>query len=210
MAKYETTLRGDLHSFIDFLENNQSRLGSSISLEDSSVYRIGDVNVAIYVLERYSYLGSNRVSLSITLVEYQNSINKEIAGYLVQLKNADTTNESKCYGFLPEDNKEYLEAYNDKDFFNTIKSTYVSIVSDAYCDVVYDDYFTNELHCYHIPQVNLGKNLADEVNAKIDNVCPRTCACARASALCLALCRPAYGLLSALFQSLQGQCLQVL
>lgn len=101
------------------------------------------------------------------LIEYQNSINKEIAGYLVQLKNADTTNESKCYGFLPEDNKEYLEAYNDKDFFNTIKSTYVSIVSDAYCDVVYDDYFTNELHCYHIPQVNLGKNLADEVNAKM-------------------------------------------
>ncbi|HHX52945.1 MAG TPA: hypothetical protein GX703_05465 [Erysipelothrix sp.] len=74
MAKYETTLHGDLHSYIDFLENNLSRLGTSISLEESSVYRLGDVNVAIYVLERYSYFGSNRVSLNITLVEYQNSI----------------------------------------------------------------------------------------------------------------------------------------
>lgn len=33
------------------------------------------------------------------LIEYQNNINEEIAGYLVQLKNADKTNESKCYGF---------------------------------------------------------------------------------------------------------------
>ena len=46
------------------------------------------------------------------LIEYQNNINEEIAGYLVQLKNADKTNESKCYGFLPEDNKEYLNSYN--------------------------------------------------------------------------------------------------
>lgn len=48
------------------------------------------------------------------LIEYQNSVNEEIAGYLIQLKNVDTTNQSKCYGFLPEDNKEYLKNYDNR------------------------------------------------------------------------------------------------
>lgn len=55
------------------------------------------------------------------LIEYQNSVNEEIAGYLIQLKNADTTNQSKCYGFLPEDNKEYLNEYDADKIFAIIK-----------------------------------------------------------------------------------------
>lgn len=56
------------------------------------------------------------------VIEYQNSINEEIAGYLVQLKNVDTTNESKCYGFLPEDNEEYLEKYKCEKLLSVIGS----------------------------------------------------------------------------------------
>ena len=78
------------------------------------------------------------------LIEYQNSINKEVAGYLVQLKNADTTNESKCYGFLPEDNEKYLKDYNNIELSEIIKSTesvdndiniYKDILDMFYCKI---------------------------------------------------------------------------
>lgn len=103
----------------------------------------------------------------VDLIEYQNSINREIAGYMVQLKNADKSNKNKCYGFLLEDNEEYLETYSVNNLSNSIKATYVSVVSDAYCDVVYDHNYSHELLCYHIPQVNLGNNLANDINKKI-------------------------------------------
>ena len=55
------------------------------------------------------------------IVEYQNEINKEIAMYLVQLKNADLTNERGCYGFLIEDNRKYLENYNETSILKIVK-----------------------------------------------------------------------------------------
>lgn len=100
------------------------------------------------------------------LEEYLNSVNKEIAGYLIQLKNADTNNEEKCYGFLPQDNKKYLEEYDNKTFLTKFNKAYVPIVSDAYSAVVYDDSLS-ENYYYHIPQIKLRKNITSEVNEKI-------------------------------------------
>ncbi|MBQ5905147.1 MAG: hypothetical protein IIW88_04700, partial [Clostridia bacterium] len=37
--------------------------------EDSSDFTIGDVRCSVRVFERYSYMGKNRVSLSITLLQ---------------------------------------------------------------------------------------------------------------------------------------------
>lgn len=56
------------------------------------------------------------------LIEYQNSINDEIAGYLIALKNADESNENLCYGFLPVNNQEYLENYNADNLKKAISS----------------------------------------------------------------------------------------
>lgn len=67
------------------------------------------------------------------LIEYQNNINEEIAGYLVQLKNADKTNESKCYGFLPEDNAEYLEQYEGEKVFPI---TETKSMEDSYNEIL--------------------------------------------------------------------------
>lgn len=47
------------------------------------------------------------------LVDYQNAINTDIAEMLVKLKDAETNNDKLVYGFLPEDNVEYLEKYDD-------------------------------------------------------------------------------------------------
>lgn len=72
------------------------------------------------------------------LEEYLNSVNKEIAGYLIQLKNADTDNEEKCYGFLPQDNKEYLSKYDkDKLLKLATEKNYTQVVSDAYNNFIF-------------------------------------------------------------------------
>ena len=67
-------------------------------------------------------LSSNSKKEIPNVIEYQNSINQEISRYLVQLKNADTVNAHGCFGFLPEDNKEYLENYQSKNLLSIIET----------------------------------------------------------------------------------------
>ena len=43
------------------------------------------------------------------------------------------------------------------------------LVSDAYSDVIFDDYYSNKLNCYHIPQVSLSNGRAYDINAKMYN-----------------------------------------
>lgn len=68
MAKYERHLRGDFRGLLTLIEQGIMRGSISASLEDASDYTLGNVRVAVRVFERYSWLGSNRVSLSVTLV----------------------------------------------------------------------------------------------------------------------------------------------
>lgn len=67
MAKLERTLWGDMNELLNRIENGILAGSISATLEDSSDFTIGDVRCAVRVYERYSYAGSNRVSLSITL-----------------------------------------------------------------------------------------------------------------------------------------------
>ena len=68
MAKLEKQLRGDFHGLLMSIEDGIRKGSISATLEDGSDYRAGDTQVAVRVFERYSWLGSNRVSLSVTLV----------------------------------------------------------------------------------------------------------------------------------------------
>ncbi len=74
MAKYTRRLAGDFRALLLAVE--QGILGGSVSasLEDSENYQVGDVQVAVRVFERYSWLGSNRVSLNVTLVGHGNNL----------------------------------------------------------------------------------------------------------------------------------------
>lgn len=67
MAKYQRSLRGSFDDVLGIVNDVVMR-SMSASLEDSSEARIGDVRVAVRVYERYSWIGSNRVSLNLTLV----------------------------------------------------------------------------------------------------------------------------------------------
>lgn len=77
MAKYVTTLKGTLNSFIPYLQNQILSGSLSASLEDSYERTVNDIRILVQVYERYSAVGSNRVSLTVTLIE--NGENIELA-----------------------------------------------------------------------------------------------------------------------------------
>ena len=66
MAKWETTVRGDFNQLLTKIENGIVNGSITASLEDSSDFRGGNARCSVRVFERYSYMGSNRVSLSVT------------------------------------------------------------------------------------------------------------------------------------------------
>ena len=70
MAKLETIVRDE--SFDAVLERIEKGIlnGSfSATLEDSSDFESGNSRCAVRIFERYSMIGSNRVSLSVTLFQ---------------------------------------------------------------------------------------------------------------------------------------------
>ena len=68
MAKLERTLTGDFDARLDYLHDGILGGSASASWEDGSDYSGPDFRWAVRVYERYSLLGGNRVSLSLTLV----------------------------------------------------------------------------------------------------------------------------------------------
>lgn len=53
----------------------------------------------------------------------QKMVNQEIAKCLIKLKDADKTNKYGCYGFLPENNKQYLSEYDDGELLKCVVSS---------------------------------------------------------------------------------------
>jgi hypothetical protein len=74
MAKYESMLKGDYDELLRILHNGIVNGSASASYEDGSDYRDGNVRCAVRVYERYSMIGSNRVSMNITLVGNGNDL----------------------------------------------------------------------------------------------------------------------------------------
>lgn len=68
MAKKECILNGNFDVIIKDIEATISNFSTSVSLEDSSDYTNDQLKCSIRVFERYSMIGGNRVSLSITLL----------------------------------------------------------------------------------------------------------------------------------------------
>ena len=68
MAKYERPLTGDFDRVLTYLHDGILEGSASASYEDGSDYAAGEIRCAVRVYERYSAFGSNRVSLTLTLV----------------------------------------------------------------------------------------------------------------------------------------------
>ncbi len=74
MAKYEKRLTGSFDGFLHYLEDGILNGSASASYEDGSDWSCGGVRGAVRVYERYSWTGSNRVSMSLTLVGSGNEL----------------------------------------------------------------------------------------------------------------------------------------
>lgn len=69
MAKLEWTLDGSMSQWLSKIEHGILQGSVSASLEDSSDFVSGSAKCSVRVFERYSYAGSNRVSLNVTLFQ---------------------------------------------------------------------------------------------------------------------------------------------
>lgn len=69
MAKYETYVNGDFFSVINSVVTGIQEGSVSATLEESSDFTDGDAKCSVRVFERYSYMGGNRVSLSVTFFQ---------------------------------------------------------------------------------------------------------------------------------------------
>jgi len=72
MAKLERTLNGDFSEILNKIVTGIMSGSVSATLEDYSDFRSGDARCSVRVFERYSYMGGNRVSLSVTLFQNAN------------------------------------------------------------------------------------------------------------------------------------------
>jgi len=69
MAKLEKIVNDNFDNLLRKIENGIVSGSVSASLEGSSDFVSGDARCSVRVFERYSYAGSNRVSLSVTLFQ---------------------------------------------------------------------------------------------------------------------------------------------
>ncbi len=69
MAKLEKSINGSFTETLKRIEDGIMGGSVSASLEDSSDFQDGDSRCSVRVFERYSFMGSNRVSLSVTLFQ---------------------------------------------------------------------------------------------------------------------------------------------
>ena len=69
MAKLEQVLYGNFDEILNRIETGILGGSVSASLEDASDFGYGDARCSVRVFERYSYIGGNRVSLSVTLFQ---------------------------------------------------------------------------------------------------------------------------------------------
>lgn len=126
LSMYASIFQADAFTSYQALRNSTFNNVSNITSEN-----LYEVSEYCYTYLKCCYITRNAALGSLTeetkgeitsVIEYQNNINEEIAGLLVQLKNIDTTNEYGCYGFLPEDNEKYLKNYNNTAILENVKN----------------------------------------------------------------------------------------
>lgn len=69
MAKYEAELRGNFYEILESVNDAVMSNSASATLEEKSDFNTENATCAVRVYERFSYSGSNRVSMNITLLK---------------------------------------------------------------------------------------------------------------------------------------------
>lgn len=74
MAKLERTFTGDFDTLLQKIEDGVLSGSVSASLEEAADYAASNSRCSVRVFERYSWSGSNRVSMNVTLYQAGDTI----------------------------------------------------------------------------------------------------------------------------------------
>lgn len=108
-------------AFINYQKFRNEVFDNNSSLSPDDLYKITEycyTYLKSCYINRQACLGTLTESTKQkipNLIKEQEKINDEIAGYLVKLKNASTSNDNLCYGFLPAENDALLKEYSNND-----------------------------------------------------------------------------------------------
>lgn len=118
LALYSAVLQSDT-----FLNYQKCRDEAFANVNDLTAEKLYKVSQYCYLYMKICYITRESALASLVgkrdaikeqiepLLEQQKKINAEIADILIKLKTADKSNKDLKYGFLPENNKEYLNLY---------------------------------------------------------------------------------------------------
>ena len=147
LAMYSGIFQGD--AFSNFLSKRDYVFSNEKNITSENLYELSQY-CYIYMKSCYITRESALASLSNKttlykdklqpLIDYQNSINDEIAKILVELKNANNTNDGFIFAFLPSDNEKILSEYDDSQLISWIETQQNNQVSDDELTAKYIDF----------------------------------------------------------------------
>ena len=129
LALYSMVFQSD--TFFNYLSKRNSVFADTGNITAENMYELSQycyIYLKSCYVTREAALASLANKSSSTkekiqpLIDYQNSINAEIAKIMVELKRANKTNEGHVFGFLLMDNEEYLNKYDDSQFIQWIET----------------------------------------------------------------------------------------
>lgn len=139
LALYSMVFQGD--TFLNYLSKRNSVFADAGNITAENMYELSQYCYiylkSCYVTREAALASLANKSSSIKeqiqpLIDYQNSINTEMAEIMVELKGANKTNDSLVFGFLPTNNEDYLSKYDDSQMIRWIVSR--ELVTETYTE----------------------------------------------------------------------------
>lgn len=119
LALYAQVFQGNAH--MNYVNKRIKTFNDADSISPENLYTLSQY---LYTYLKSCYITRNAALGSLNgksnstkeqlqpLIDNQNKINQEIVQILNIVKNANETNDNQVYGFLPQDNKKYLDDYD--------------------------------------------------------------------------------------------------
>lgn len=170
LALYSMVFQGD--TFLNYLSKRDSVFNDADNITAEHMYELSQY---CYIYLKSCYVTREAALASLAnksdstkekiqpLIDYQNSINTEIAEIMVELKRANKTNAGLVFGFLPSDNKDYLDKYDSSQLIQWVSQFMMEVSSnewkEAYINYVnkhgntYDS-FGHAMEIYKLVNIN--------------------------------------------------------
>lgn len=170
LALYSMVFQGD--TFLNYLSKRDSVFNDADNITAEHMYGLSQY---CYIYLKSCYVTREAALASLAnksdstkekiqpLIDYQNSINTEIAEIMVELKRANKTNAGLVFGFLPSDNKDYLDKYDSSQLIQWVSQFMMEVSSnewkEAYINYVNEhgntyDSFGHAMEIYKLVNIN--------------------------------------------------------